>query len=153
MFKSKFIGCFSFAAAIVIALSGCGQKQEQQIVPASAEPAVKEETISIVAFGDNLMHMPVINSGRQADGTYDYSFIFRKMQPAIRDADIAVINQETVFGGEEMGYSGYPLFNSPSDMGRTLVNEGFDVVLHATNHTMDKWAKGVENTPYEDKKW
>ncbi len=146
MFKSKFIGCVSLVAAVVIAFSGCGQKQEQQTVPASAVPAVKEETISIVAFGDNLMHMPVINSGRQADGTYDYSFIFRKLQPTIRDADIAVINQETVFGGAEMGYSGYPLFNSPSDMGRTLVNEGFDVVLHATNHTMDKWAKGVENT-------
>ncbi len=146
MFKSKFIGCFSFAVAIAIALSGCGQKQEPQSVPASAEPAVKEETISIVAFGDNLMHMPVINSGKRADGTYDYSFIFRKLQPTIQDADIAVINQETVFGGAEMGYSGYPLFNSPSEMGKTMVNEGFDVVLHATNHTMDKWAKGVENT-------
>ena len=31
-------------------------------------------------------------------------------------------------------------------MGKTLVKEGFDVVLHASNHILDKQAKGVENT-------
>jgi len=99
-----------------------------------------------LALGDNLLHMPVINSGKKADGTYDYTHFFDKLQPEIRDADISVIGQETVFAGKEMGYSGYPLFNSPSDMGKTLVNEGFDVVLHASNHVMDKLSVGVENT-------
>ncbi|MBQ9915445.1 MAG: CapA family protein, partial [Clostridia bacterium] len=39
-----------------------------------------------------------------------------------------------------------PLFNSPSDMGMTLVKEGFDVVLHASNHILDRQASGVEHT-------
>ena len=122
---------------------GCKNTEEEEI-PVSFEET--EETISLVAFGDNLLHMPVINSGKKDDGSYDFSHIFEKLQPDIYNADIAVIGQETVFGGKELGYSGYPLFNSPSDMGRTLVHEGFDVVLHASNHVLDKLALGVENT-------
>ncbi len=130
--------------AVVLILSGCKKPPQGETVPAFTETL--NETITIMALGDNLLHMPVINSGKQADGTYDYSHLFDKLQQEIRDADISVIGQETVFAGKELGYSGYPLFNSPSDMGRTLVNEGFDVVLHASNHVMDKLAPGIENT-------
>lgn len=129
--------------SVVLILQGCN-KTDDEAVPTFSETV--NETISIFALGDNLLHMPVINSGKKADGTYDYTHFFDKLQPEIRDADIAVIGQETVFAGKEMGYSGYPLFNSPSDMGKTLVNEGFDVVLHASNHVMDKLTLGVENT-------
>lgn len=128
---------------IVFILPGC-KNTGNEVVPAFTETV--NETISILALGDNLLHMPVINSGKKADGTYDYTHFFDKLQPEIRNADISVIGQETVFAGKEMGYSGYPLFNSPSDMGKTLVNEGFDVVLHASNHVMDKLSVGVENT-------
>ena len=90
--------------------------------------------------------MPVVDSCKQADGSYDFSNIYENLQPEIKNADLAVIGQETVFAGEEYGYSGYPLFNSPSDAGRTMVKEGFDVVLHASNHALDKWDVGIENT-------
>ncbi len=129
---------------LMFMLSGCGKDNES--ATANVEKNTINETISIVAVGDNLLHMPVINSGKRPDGSYDYSHIFAKLQPIFKDADIAVIGQETVFGGEHLGYSGYPLFNSPSDMGKTLVNEGFDIVLHASNHVVDKWAEGIENT-------
>jgi len=135
----------AFALLISLLLSGCSVKEENS-VPASTVPVNNDKYISIVTLGDNLLHMPVINSGKQSDGTYDFSHLFEKLQPKIKEADIAVIGQETVFGGEDKGYSGYPLFNSPSDMGKTLVNEGFDVVLHASNHILDKGVSGVENT-------
>ena len=128
----------------ILIVSGCGRNNEA--TPVSKEKQLVNETISIVAVGDNLLHMPVVNSGKQPDGSYDYSHIFAKLQPIFKEADLAVIGQESVFGGEHMGYSGYPLFNSPSDMGKTLVNEGFDIVLHASNHVADKWAEGIENT-------
>lgn len=125
-------------------INSCSKQKQNELT----EPETKEisEIIGIVAVGDNLLHMPVVNSGKTADGKYEYSHLFAGLQPAFSDADIAVIGQETVFAGEDVGYSGYPLFNSPSDMGRTLVKEGFDVVLHASNHVLDKWAKGVEST-------
>lgn len=124
-------------------LIGCGVDKAE---PAITEKKQINETISIVALGDNLLHMPVVNSGKKADGSYDYSHLFEKLQPTIKNADLAVIGQETIFGGSKLGYSGYPMFNSPSDMGKTLASEGFDVVLHASNHVLDKMAQGVENT-------
>ena len=131
------------ALILSMILSGCGNDATQ---PAATEKEEVNEKISLFVLGDNLLHMPVINSGKKDDGTYEYSHLFDKLQPKIKSADLAVIGQETVFGGEELGYSGYPLFNSPSDMGKTLVNEGFDVVLHASNHVLDKLSAGVENT-------
>ncbi len=129
---------------LMLCISGCGKQTQSKPVNTEKQPV--NETISIVAVGDNLLHMPVIKSGKQADGSYDFSHIFAKLQPIFKNADLAVIGQETVFGGEHFGYSGYPLFNSPADMGRTLVNEGFDIVLHASNHVVDRWAEGIENT-------
>ncbi len=145
MKKPKLI--FSSILLLTLCLTAC-KIPDKDAVPVStpqAEASVNE-TITLVAVGDNLLHMPVINSGKKPDGSYDYSHIFAKLQPVFKNADLAVIGQETIFGGEHLGYSGYPLFNSPSDMGKTLVNEGFDIVLHASNHTLDKWAEGIENT-------
>jgi len=135
---------------LLLLFAGCSKKEAavktDTVAKDTGEPEIIEEYISILTVGDNLLHMPVVNSGRQDDGTYEYSHIFENLQPRFKDADISVIGQETVFGGADFGYSGYPLFNSPSDMGKTIYNEGFDVVLHASNHALDKWAKGVENT-------
>ncbi len=131
-------------SVIITAVSGC---KKNETVPASADIEKNlPEYIDLVAAGDNLYHMYVINSGKQPDGSYDYSSIYTELQPMIKDADIAVIGQETVFAGKEQGYSGYPLFNSPDGVGETIAKMGFDIVLHASNHVLDKWAAGVERT-------
>lgn len=117
-------------------------------VPATAPtatPEVKEYSISLVAVGDNLLHMPVINSCEQEDGTYNMQPLYEHVRPMIESADIAVVGQETVLGGAEFAYSGYPAFNSPQDAGRALVDTGFDVVLLASNHAMDMGKKGLLN--------
>jgi poly-gamma-glutamate synthesis protein (capsule biosynthesis protein) len=67
------------------------------------------------------------------------------LKEEISEADIAIVNQETIFGGNKRGFSGYPRFNSPTQIGDALVNTGFDVILQATNHTMDMGLTGVEN--------
>ena len=64
---------------------------------------------------------------------------------AIKDADIALVNQEVIIGGEELGITGYPSFNAPYALGDALVNAGFDVILHATNHALDKGKNGLIN--------
>lgn len=130
--------------SVVILSTGCS-KSSDEVTPVSAMEKVNE-TISIVTFGDNLMHMPVVNSGKKSDGTYEYSHIFKHLEKDIKNADIAVMGQETIFAGREHGYSGYPSFNSPSEMGDTLVDVGFDVVLYASNHVFDRGAVGIKNT-------
>lgn len=104
-----------------------------------------EHDITLMALGDNLMHMGVVNTGKQADGTYDYSFLFENMADFLAKADIKVINQETILGGNELGFSGFPYFNSPTEVGDAIANAGFNVVLHASNHSADKGIRGIEN--------
>ncbi len=107
------------------------------------EDAFQEYDVTLMALGDNLMHMGIVQTGRQEDGTYDYSFLFQDILPYLEQADIKMINQETILGGNELGFSGFPYFNSPTEVGDAIVEAGFSVVLHATNHAADQGIKGL----------
>ena len=98
-----------------------------------------------MAVGDNLMHMGIVNTGRMEDGSYDYSFLFRGIEECLNLADIKIINQETVLGGNQLGFSGYPRFNSPTEVGDAIAAAGFNVVLHASNHAADQGVTGIDN--------
>ncbi len=112
---------------------------------AETEEAFQEYDISLMAVGDNLMHMGIVNTGKQSDGSYDYSFLFEDIAEYLDAADIKIINQETILGGNEKGFSGYPAFNSPTEVGDAIAAAGFNVVLHATNHAADKKVEGIDS--------
>lgn len=99
--------------------------------------------VKLIAVGDNLVHRSVSMSGLQADGSYNYSYNFSKIAEIVREADVAVINQEAVIGGNELGIQGYPCFNCRTEMADELVRTGFDVVLGANNHILDQGAGAV----------
>ena len=64
--------------------------------------------ITLVMAGDILLHTPVADSGKREDGSYDFSAVFAEMKEEIASADLALVNQEVILGGEELGISGYP---------------------------------------------
>ena len=101
--------------------------------------------ISIIMVGDMLMHTPVEKSSLQEDGTYNYDAIFANTNAKIKEADLAIVNEEVIIGGEKLGISGYPAFNAPYELGDALVETGFDVICHGTNHALDKGKKGLNN--------
>ena len=105
-----------------------------------------KSSVTLLAVGDNLIHAEVIDSGRKENGNLNYDHLYANIKEEISEADIAIINQETILGGDDFEYTGYPAFNSPTEIGDAIVEAGFDVVLHATNHTLDKGLKGVLNT-------
>lgn len=109
------------------------------------DPIFIERDITLMAVGDNLLHMGIVNTGKMPDGTYDYSFLFQGIAEFLEVADIKVINQETILGGNELGFSGYPRFNSPTEVGDAIAAAGFNVVLHASNHSADKGLEGLLN--------
>ena len=111
-----------------------------------AATVAEPKEITLVAVGDMLLHGGIHNSSLQPDGTYDYTHVFEHVRDRVAAADIAVANQEVILGGTELGVSSYPQFNSPQEFGDYLVSTGFDVILHASNHTMDKDTVGVLNT-------
>jgi poly-gamma-glutamate synthesis protein (capsule biosynthesis protein) len=121
------------------------------VIPVIEEPASPPTlpSLELVAVGDNLIHIQIITSSRVSrDGKtgYDFSPIYQYVKEDIAKADVAFINQETLFAGEAFGLSGYPQFNAPVELGQTLVDLGFDVVNHATNHIMDKGEAAVRAT-------
>ena len=116
-------------------------------IPVSVvENITPPDEVSLVMVGDNLMHMSLVRNAENPDGSMNFDSLYEELLPYFQEADLSVIVQETVLGGKDLGYSGYPLFNSPQEVGDSVVKAGFDIVLHATNHTLDKGAKGVENT-------
>lgn len=115
-------------------------------VPSNPETQQNRVDIRLIMIGDILAHEGVYNSGKYPDGTYNYDHLFAQIKDDIQAADIAIVNQEVVLGGVELGLSGYPCFNSPIELGDALVEAGFNVVLHATNHALDKGAVGLDRT-------
>lgn len=147
--------------ALIMGMSGCGitnevsdndvsnvtteNVTEETTTEEPTTPPFQPTTINIKMVGDMLMHTGVSDSGLMEDGTYNYDHLFTHVKEDIQSADIAIVNQEVILGGTELGISGYPTFNAAYEVGDALVNAGFNVVLHATNHTIDKGATGVDN--------
>ena len=105
----------------------------------------KSNDVTIVMVGDMLLHDRVESSAKREDGSYNYDAIFSNVKDDIEKADIAIANQEVIIGGSELGISGYPTFNAPYEFGDALVETGFDIVCHGTNHALDKGEKGLTN--------
>ena len=101
--------------------------------------------VSIIMVGDLLMHDNVSASGYMSDGTVNYDHIFAHVKDDVQAADVAVINNEVIYGGDDRGYQNYPMFNVVTPLGDAVVDAGFDVVLHASNHVLDQGTSGVEN--------
>lgn len=106
--------------------------------------------ISFLASGDNLIHPCIYIDAREraTSETREYNFrpMFDDVDEYIASFDIAFANQETPMGGADLGYSGYPNFNSPQDLGRDLRDIGYDVISIANNHMLDKREAGLAGT-------
>lgn len=110
------------------------------------ETKTSETTVvSFMGVGDNLIHETVYNDALQDDGTYDFSKMYTNFKKDAKESDIAFINQETVLGGESLGLSGYPTFNSPTEIAKNLEKAGFNLANLATNHCLDRGEQGIAN--------
>lgn len=146
----------AIVVVIAFAISGSITKNSDKEKPtaqtsvsvANEDSTVKKPTenskVSIVAVGDNLIHNTLITAGETEDSGLDYKPLYANIKPEIEKADIAVINQETILGGESFEYTGYPLFNSPWEIGDAAIDAGFDIFTCATNHTLDMGWDGIE---------
>ncbi len=160
---SRIIGVF-LAALILFSVCACSsspvlpeqKESEEPTKPEQPEkkqkpdePEIHEDTvISFIACGDNIVHTPIYNQAKKAgtDGKLDFSGIYSDIVDIVAEKDLAYINVETLIGGDEYGFSSYPNFNSPEDLGTFLVDSGFDVMNLAHNHMLD--APGKDNALY-----
>lgn len=98
-------------------------------------------TASVIAVGDNLYHQSLIDAGASEDGNWNYDKIYTHITDAIKDADIRMIDQETVFTTDHDSVSSYPSFATPTEVGDAIVKAGFNVVESANNH-IDAFGEG-----------
>lgn len=96
-----------------------------------------DDPVKLVMVGDVLMHDPVLDSGKLQGGGYSYKHLFDNVADVVGAADIAMFNQEVIIAGEKYGIDGYPRFNAPFELADAIAAVGFDVAVHATNHTLD----------------
>ena len=111
---------------------------------------VKEDStvseVSFFAIGDVLFHTPLFKACKEDSSKCNYDYVFAPWKKDIQAADIAAVNQETVFVPRSEGYASYPSFGSPEEVGLAEIEAGFDIVTHATNHTIDRRASAVDYT-------
>lgn len=106
-----------------------------------------KKTVNVVAVGNILVHYDQIISAYN-NKSYDYEFDenFKYIKKYIEEADLAYCTIEGAFGGKELGYSGYPRFNTPEAMLNALKNTGFDIINAANDNILDSLNVGYFNT-------
>ena len=109
-------------------------------------PFVKENKLSLIMVGDALIHGAVYADAKTGANKYNFLPMFTEVRDVFKGYDLAFYNQETVLGGSEIGISTYPRFNSPYEVGDAFLDMGFNLVSLATNHTLDRGFKAIENS-------
>ena len=108
--------------------------------------AQEDLTVEFLAVGDNIAHGPIYKSGQGEGDVWNYDHIYEPVKKDVEEADLALVTQETIFVEDRDNVSGYPAFGTPVEIGDALVNAGFDVIAHSSNHVLDKGTKSIEYT-------
>lgn len=128
---------------IPIAENNSSESVEEGQIPEPKDPEYYSATIS--AIGDILAHSPIYKDASIGNNQYDFSKMFTQVKPYIERADITIANSESIVGGQELGLSSYPQFNSPQELADILKDVGVDVVNMANNHTLDRGEQAILN--------
>lgn len=107
---------------------------EKTQIPAGQK---QQDTIRLIATGDTIAH-DAINAAAKTTKGYDYYQFMKPMQPFFDKADIRFCNQAVPGGGTQFGITGYPVFNSPTEVARDMNRLGCNVINTGTNHTFDR---------------
>ncbi len=107
----------------------------------------KIATIKLLAVGDIMFHSPQYRAAFNKETlSYDFTPNFRHIKKYVEEAHIAIGNFETVTAGEDVGFSGFPRFNTPKESLLALKETGFDILSTANNHCLDQGKNGIFKT-------
>ena len=110
----------------------------------AAQAVAHISRVGILFAGDLMQHESQLNAARQSDGTYSYSPCYSKIKEYITKADVAIANLETTIAGKP--YGGYPMFCAPDSFLYASREAGFDIMLLANNHCLDRGQRGAMRT-------
>lgn len=114
------------------------------LVSASYAGAQDTTRLSLLFVGDIMQHDSQIRAAKLENGGYDYDQCFEFVRPLIEKADVAIGNLELTLAGPP--YKGYPQFSAPDELATALKESGFDILVTANNHSLDRRKQGLERT-------
>ncbi len=101
--------------------------------------------LSLLFTGDIMQHDSQIAAALIPEtGRYNYHPCFEFIKPVLSAPDLTIGNLELTFGGPP--FKGYPQFSAPDELAATLKEGGFDVLVTANNHCVDRGRYGLERT-------
>ncbi|MDU6340462.1 MAG: CapA family protein [Clostridium sp.] len=122
-------------------------KFDEEIIKKDEIEDERIETIEIMAVGDLLMHIYIVQAMYDwSNDTYNFDYNFELIKDYLSKADLTIANLETTLAGEESGYSGYSCFNTPDELADSLKKSGVDIISNMSNHSLDKGEYGFIRT-------
>ncbi|MCL2029314.1 MAG: CapA family protein [Deltaproteobacteria bacterium] len=137
--------CFAEAAFILENEAGFYKSRaiSTDVLPGS-RPFAATIRARAVFIGDIMVHDQQLAAAR--DGTaWDFKPHFHRVKPLFR-GNLSVGNLETVLGGEQKRFAGYPAFNTPDELASALVDLGINIVMLANNHILDQGLEAALRT-------
>jgi len=121
--------------------------QDSSVESETVEEKVEPINFTMTAIGDTLCHNTQYwDAYNSSTKQYDFSYVYDDIKDYTSSADITIGSLETTFAGEDMGYSNYPVFNSPDSLATGLKDIGVDVISLAGNHALDYGYSGICRT-------
>ncbi|MGW1766569.1 CapA family protein [Streptomyces sp. NPDC002073] len=115
-----------------------------------AAPAVDRRPFTLVATGDIIPYPSIIARAADDAGgggeSHDFRRILAGVKPLVAAADLALCHHEIPYGRPGGPYTGYPTFQAPHQLARSLKDTGYEGCSTASNHTLDAGWEGLTRT-------
>ena len=103
------------------------------------------EDVHLLFSGSIVLNKRAYLSGIKANDAINYDHLFTHIEKSIKNADLAVAAQQTVFHIEN-GKLKKNYINTPKELGDALAKAGFEIVLHASPNAYAHKDKGIIDT-------
>lgn len=126
-------------------LSPSADMSGQNIDSINIETYSDTSKLVLLFAGDIMGHdTQIIGAYDEQSKSYNYEPVFRYVRDYISHADIAIGNLEVTLAGPP--YKGYPQFSSPDALVIEAKEAGFDMMVTANNHAIDRGSEGFKRT-------
>ena len=151
--------------AFVVALTACATGStgsrttittKASTVTTNASSAPTELSFILAVSGDILPHSRLWQGAKRnatANSTtskdidvYDFRPMFALVKPILSSVDLAICHLETPIAPPDEELSTFPLFGVPGEITDALAYAGYDRCSTASNHSMDRGARGIDAT-------
>ena len=133
--------------ATTVAEGGSGATTPSD-TPTTTTLPFEARSFTLVATGDLLVHEYVADMAGfyGSDGGYDFNPMFRRVQPVLAGADLALCHLETPLSEDDSDLVYYPNFRVPFELADAIGAAGYDGCSVASNHSLDAGVSGVRAT-------